>query len=360
MKAARGLAFTALGVLPFAACERPEWQFSDNVSVAGTTSGGSAGASGASPCAIDRSQGTLPVFAGQTVMNTSPARRELYAYVTEAEAAQLRSSRALLPTTPFASAAVQQLQRALSTVSAERRPFVESLVQSFTRTRTTWPNPWALRLVTSPAAERLIPVRILLRKDAWIVRPEGPSLSVVDLNNQVVEDTGPLDPGRVAAVYVQASASSGVSCEAGYRELALGNEAMVERWELDTPAIASRLHGDGELLTRFFAIVRQCSEAQLNKGTGTFRSTTVCSTWMSSVAGTEYTTYAWSLSTPVEQYRPSLQNLTRLISALERDMPDAEPLVVEPELVGAGGAGGAGAAAGGEAGASIGGEGGAR
>jgi hypothetical protein len=341
-------------------CERPDWKLSDTARVVGsggTATAGSAGIAG-NECAIDGTKGATPIFAPQAVLNTSPARRDLFAYVSDSDAAALRSSRTLFPplapgTVALTPPVLSRLQGALASASPAGQSLIGSLQQRFQRALSTWPNPWALRLVDHPGSEHMNPVHIVLRDDAWIGRLSDGALAVMDLKNQVVSlDVAALSPERIAAIYFVVSPKSVTftNCEDGFRDISLGNEGMVESWSLGTTEILDRLDADVQLLTELFGVVRSCNT--VDKPGMTFHSNTVCSVWASFGTVTEYSAYGWALANPVELYKPERQNLLSLVEALKGDRFEPEPFVVEPALPAAGGSGGT---AGGAAGASGGG-----
>jgi hypothetical protein len=345
--------FCISGCAALFACERPDFQLSDTAPVAGL--GGTPSSVGGMPadeCAIDRSKGPSPIFAGQTLLNASPARSEVYAYVSDAEAQSLRTSGTLFPplpvnTTPTTPAVLTRLNGLLNTASPAGKSLIQELQQRFKRVRSTWPNPWALRLVNHPGSEHMNPVHIVLRDEAWIGRISDGSLAIMDLKNQIVAtDAAALEPHRVAAIYFVASpqTSAGVSfasCEDGFRDFSLANEGMVLSWSLGTTEILERLTGDMQLLTELLAVSRGCSS--VDKAGMTFHSYTVCNTWTSFAALTEYSAYGWALATPAELYKPNLQNLVSLVDALKNDRFEPDPFVVRPEPSSAGGSGSGGA-----------------
>jgi hypothetical protein len=336
------------------ACERPDWQLSDTAPVVGTAGSATAGstATPTNECAIDSIKGATPIFAPQAVLNTSPARRDLFAYVSDAEAAALRSSRTLFP--PLAAGAtaptpqvLARLRSALSSASPAGQTLIQALEQRYQRTLSTWPNPWALRLVEHPGSEHMNPVHIVLRENAWIGRISDGSLVVMDLKNQLVGlDIAVLSPERIAAIYfvVSPKAVSFASCEDGFRDISLGNEGMVESWSLGTTEILDRLDVDVNALTELFGVTRSCST--VDKPGMTFHSNTVCSVWASFGAVTEYSAYGWALSNPVELYKPDRQNLLSLVDAIKNDRFEPDPFVVKPAPAAAGGSGGSGGASG--------------
>jgi hypothetical protein len=341
-------------------CERPDWDTSPDVPVAtaGTPSVGAAG-TGGQPCRIDSTVGTSPIFAKHTLLSSAPARSELYAYVSDAEAAELRTSRRLLPkpdtsgtgTNPAVQVRLSQVQIGASPNEAS---LIAAMVQRFKNVRTTWPNAFALRLLEHPGTEHMNPVRIVLRPEAWIGRLSDNHFTVADLKNQLVTtEQAQASPERIAAIYVlmSPSVSGGVACDRGFRELSLGNEGMVESWSLGSQEIATQLDSEIASLTNLFDVSRACGSVDRGNGM-TFQGFTVCTTWATFGAVTEYSSYGWSLAKPTELYKPSAQNLVSLIDALDGDRFEIDPFVVEPEppSAGEGGAAGAGGESGGGAG----------
>jgi hypothetical protein len=365
-------------VLAINACDRPEYSYSDDVPVVGASSsfGGSfttgtagsfttGGAAPLDPCALDRSVSSTPIFAKQAISNQFPVQPELYAQLTDAEVTALKEGGSLLPPlpgTPVASTLTLVLNATLNATIEARKPLIQKLLTRFKSTRALWPNPWALRLVDHPGSEHMNPVQIVLKPTAWVLRIFDRGVpTIVDVDNNLVTiEAATASPERIAAIYYvyddQIPGNSTTQCESGRRELALGNEAMVESFEIGTPEILTRLNSDIEALTSFFNVVRPC--ASVERGAGTFRAFTVCQTWHFFDASTEYSAYQWALSSPTESYKPKTQNLATLIDALKNDRFDPDPFVgTPPPAVADGGAGGA--AAGGAGGAPDGGVGGA-
>jgi hypothetical protein len=358
-------------VVSLAACDRPDWQVSDTAPVVGRggSVAGTAGTPAAEACLLDSSKGAMPVFWGQTVLNASIARREVYIYVNDAEAALLRESKTLFwsdAQSALRSAVSSLLSARLNTASAEQKPLLNALQQRFKNPRSSWPNLWALRLVKNPGSEHMNPVRIVFREDAWFGRITDQAQPViVDIQNQIVSpQAAALEPARVAALFVVATpqTSAPYNCEQGFRDFAIPDERMIESWSLGTAEILERLDADVQLLTDLFGVVRSCST--VDKGGMTFHSN-ICNAWSSFGATTEYMAYGWSLANPAELYKPTTQNLLGLVDALKSDRFEPDPFVVEPDRnaagggaggsAGAGGAGGGGASGGGAAGDGAGG-----
>ncbi|HYP87543.1 MAG TPA: hypothetical protein VEQ59_05310, partial [Polyangiaceae bacterium] len=329
-----------------AACDRPEYDYSDDAPIhdgngtgasfagsfgagtPGTSSGGTAPTT--DPCGLDRVIGT-PTFAKQAISNTLPIRPDVYLQLTDAEAAELKRTRTLVPPPsqpPFSrlSSLISQL---LTSGSATQLSLLGQLARRFQVTRGTWPNPWALRLVDHAGSEHMNPVRITFKPEAWFARILEGQLSVVDVNNAgITLETASLAPERIAAIYYvvdDRTPGGASSCESGSREIALGNEAMVKEFSLGTPEILARIDADLDDLSKLFAAARPCTS--FDKAGMTFHAATVCSAWHYFDATSEYSAYQWSLSNPMEQYKPSPQNLSTLAEALKGDRFEPDPFV---------------------------------
>jgi hypothetical protein len=347
----------------FFGCERPDWKLSDTAPVVGTAgTTGSAGASG-NECLIDGSKGPTPIFTPQAVLNAEPARRDIYAYVSDGEAAAMRTSKTLFPppelgVAPPVPAVLTRLRDVRASATPSGQSLIGVLEARFQRTLSTWPNPWALRLVDHPGTEHMNPVHIILREDAWIGRISDGALTVMDMQNQLVStDVAVLEPERIAAIYfvVSPKTVSFASCEDGFRDVSLANEGMVESWSLGTTEILDRLDADIALLTDLFGVARNCGT--VDKAGMTFHAYTVCNVWASFGSVSEYSAYGWALSSPVELYKPTRQNLLSLVEALNGDRFEADPFVVTPQPGSVGGSAGAAGTAG-SGGAALGGGGG--
>ncbi len=340
------------------ACDRPSYTYSDAVPVSGGTAFGGSFTAGTvgigggppvDPCALDRSVSASPILAKQVVSNRLAARAELYAEVTDSEVLALKKGGSLIPpaaapgTVTLLSAA---LTATLSSSDVRYASVAQLLLSRFKATRSTWPNPWALRLVDHVGTEHMTPLRIRLKDEAWIVRIDGTSLAVVDAQNGAIAVEQALaHPERIAAVYYtyddRLPGNPQLQCENGKREFALGNEAMVAEFSLDTPDILARLNSDIADLTGLFNVVRQCPT--VDRGVGSFHSATACQAWDFFDASTEYSAYQWSLSNPVDLYKPTPQNLASLIDALKNDRFEPDPFVAaSPSAGGDTGVGGDG------------------
>ncbi len=201
----------------------------------------------------------------------------------------------------------------------------------FAKARFAWPNPWSTLLGFPGETYGNQLLRIQLKADAWIARFDSGALSVLDANNQQVPlETALANPARIGAIFYQSRAAGGAYCGSfshgavGFREFALGNLDMVERWSLATPEIAERLTSDIAELKTFQDEVA-CLE--------------VSSSWSSNVT-CEWqhhhdprfvlSNYDFALGLPSELYLPNPENIAALLAALEMSMPTGEPLDVTP------------------------------
>lgn len=355
-------------------CERPDYTYVPDLPISeGGASFGTGGAvfqagsapigeagtfpTGAAPsageCLLNRTR-PAPILADQVVAPQLPARQRLYLQLTGEEVERLKATGELLPSRPAAppSTLVTLLAQLQMTATESRRPLLLELANRFRVTRPAWPNLWALRLVEHPSSERMSPVLLTLKKEAWVARIADGVPAVVDVNNAVVPlEAATAEPERIAAVYyaVDDRSPGGVAtCDSGKRELLIGNPDMVESFEIGTADILKRLDAAITALGALAQVARPCSSVG---GEGsTFHIFTVCQSWRLFDASSDLLAYQWSLANPVEAYKPTTQNLTTLIQALEGDRFEPQPFVGTP--VSNGGVGGQGGApAGGEGGA---------
>jgi hypothetical protein len=284
---------------------------------------------------LDRAGGT-PAFAKQAISNPLPIRTDVYLQLTDAELVTLKDTHTLVPKpTPSSPSALSNLLAQLqATATGAQKTLLGALQPRFQVTRTAWPNPWALRLVDHAASEHMNPVLLAFKSEAWFVRIYDRMVSVVDQNNSPVTlETAITAPERIAAIYYvidDKTPAAANSCENGRRELALGNEAMVAKFSLQTKEILGRMDSDIEALGVLFQAARPCTS--FDKGGGlTFHAYTVCTGWDYFDPTTEYTAYQWSLSNPVEGYKPTPQNLSNLVEALKSDRFELDPFEAEPK-----------------------------
>lgn len=360
----------AFGLVAVAACDRPTYTFSDDVPLPGTSGTSFAGTG---PVAGTSSGGMIPVetcgldrigspaLGSQAISNQTPIRDDSYVLLTDSELASFKQTGSLLGGAAAATPTPlgNMLNQLSLMASAAQKPLIAALAQRFKVTRSTWPNPWALRLLEHPASEHMNPVRISFKPNAWFVRILDGLPAVLDVNNAPVTlDAAVASPERIAAIYYvinDQTPGASVNCDSGRRELALGNEAMVESYSAGTPEILARWDADISALSALFRAVRPCST--FDSMGMTFHAYTVCTTWRYYDASSEAKAYQWALQNPMEIYKLTPQNLSDLVDALTADRFDPSPFSIQPPayVPGVGGGGGVGGAP--DAGASFGGAG---
>lgn len=317
---------------------------------AGQASGGTAsgGGSGGTATLLDlggASQAGRPndcprevLFADQ-VVDAVGDTHILYSWTTDEQVAELRAGGELFSRSERAGMGRGLLFTELAALAAAgdvpENALANALVNTtFAKARFAWPNPWATLLGFPGETYGNQLLRIELKADAWIARFDRGVLDVVDAKNQPVPlETALANPERIGAIFYQSRAVAGSSdcyvgtfshSGVGFREFALGNIEMVERWSLATPEITERLDRDLAELKAF--------EAQIP-------CLTVASDWPGAV-GCEWersvnresvaSNYDFALGLPSELYRPNPENIAALIATLEMSMPTGEPLVVTP------------------------------
>ncbi len=205
--------------------------------------------------------------------------------------------------------------------------------QTFAKARFAWPNPWSTLMGFPGEAYGNQLLRIELKADAWVARFDHSVLSVFDADNQPVPiETALASPERIGAIFYQSSAT-GVRCGTGtfshaggvgFREFALGNIDMVERWSLATPEIAERLASD---IAELEALEEQVACWSVSSS---WASDVACEWERRTGADSPFRNYEFALGLPSELYLPNSENIAALLAALEMSMPTGDPLVVTP------------------------------
>jgi hypothetical protein len=283
-----------------------------------------------------------PVFKAQAVNQLAPARRELYSWTTNEQAAALRADRVLFTTVEQEGLgpgyAFTFLSQIASGASDPEQQQLASLLggELFAKKRYAWSEPWATRMGWPGEDYGGNLLRVVLKPEAWLVIVTGGVLSVSDLDNHPIAiSEALLHPERIGAIYyVNDSSGSGPFCNSsfatgsnGYREFILGNLAMVEEWSIGTQEIRDRLVKNIADLTRFFSTTRACptpqSEAQWNRQV-------LCS-WVNLDALMDETmAYERALAIPSLNYVPEPQRVATIIETLQSDLFEIDPLVVKP------------------------------
>jgi hypothetical protein len=292
------------------------------------------------PCVVNPP--APPVFLSQVIDPLRVARRELYSWTTDEQAAALRSDHVLFAKSEQAGlgpgyAFTYLNQIATSSADAQQQQLASVLVGDlFAKKRYAWSEPWATRMGWPGEDYGGNLLRILLKPEAWLVVASGGVLTVVDLDNvPVAASDAVLHPERIGAIlYVKDGAAGGPSCNGsfaaggnGYREFILGNLAMVEEWSIGTQEIRDRLAANIADLTRFLTNVRTCPASA---SASQWNLQVVCNWANDPNAGDETFTYEQALAIPSLNYLPVPQQIATIIETLQGDLFEPDPLVVKP------------------------------
>jgi hypothetical protein len=181
-------------------------------------------------------------------------RLELYTWTTPAQIEALRAGGPLLVADAQAGGRPTPYRHLLAAMAHERRPghalaAVLQRTPALARCRYAWPSPFAtvLGLGSQRYGEAL--VRIRLRRDTVIARVDptaDPPWTLRDGEGRPVgEDEALAEPTRIGAVYhLRVDDEVGIE----FREYVLCNAAMIEAWEVGTPAIAERVATERRLV----------------------------------------------------------------------------------------------------------------
>jgi hypothetical protein len=341
-----GPSFVAASALVLGACGGGQTERYASGGGGGAGTGGAGGESGSgaititvpdvpTPCAVP--QAGAAVFANTIVSNTV-VPSELYTWTTEEQIAEIRAGNVLLTRTEREGLGRGYAFDVLATFEASTDPNVAALAtylsgDAFALVRYGWAHPWATRLGWPGETYGNQLVRIKLRSDAWIARLQTWGLDVVDLSgNAVPLDEALASPERIAAIYfIKLGDQNGSYCGSfqsggnGYREVIVGNEAMIEEWSIATSDMRARLEQDIADLSQFFQRIRSCPET--NDPT-TWNHNVACNWGI--VQTDEMGAYDGSLAMPSVNYLPTPEAIAALIATLNGDLFEPDPLVVRP------------------------------
>jgi hypothetical protein len=297
----------------------------------------------ASPCVPPPVTGTA-VFAEQIFFKSRLARRELFSWTTDEQAAELRRDRVLFARSErpglgpgYAFGVFAQIAND-GTSPPSQRSMLASLLggELFEKVRYAWSEPWATRMGWPGEDYGGNLLRIVLKPEAWVVVVENGDLSVFDLQNQSVSLNDALaNPTRLGAIFYERDASAGgPSCNGsfnfgsnGYREFIVGNLAMVEEWSLGTQYIRERLSANVQQLTTFLQRIRGCP---ITSSAQQWNLSVVCR-WDDPLTElTELSAYEQSLAIPSDNYLAVPERIATMIETLQGDLFDPDPLVVTP------------------------------
>ena len=278
-------------------------------------------------------------FAEQMVDSKRVAHRELFSWITNAQAVSLRQERVLFGASDRADYPVRVFESIAQDSRAPERAELAKLLGGplFKAGRSAWPEPWAIRLGAPGEEQGANLLRIVLKAEAWVVVVKAGDLRVYDLQNQPVSLTEALaTPGRLGAIFYQKDAFAGgplcdgapILAGSGYREFMVGNLSMVEEWSLGTQAIRDRLTQNIARLSSFFERLRACP---VTLSAAQWSQMAVCN-WDRGrpTPVSEIFAYDQALATPSERYWAVPERIAALIETLKSDSFEIDPLVVTP------------------------------
>jgi len=207
------------------------------------------------PCTpVDTAQ---PTFADQVVAGPTLAARELYSWVSDEDAAALRTEKNLFRQSAGTGAPFTMLVGPIY-ATADETMLAHALSAAFQMGRYAWPEPWAIRMGWpghDPGGNLL---RIVLKPDAYVAVLEPGTLMVIDGQERPVAAADALaHPERIGAIFFDTS-SPGCGGGSGYREFLVGNLAAIQEWSFGTQSALDRLNSNIRQLTRFLNNIRSC------------------------------------------------------------------------------------------------------
>jgi hypothetical protein len=279
-------------------------------------------------------QPTSGLFANQTFPPALGAPLVFYSWTTDEQIAELRGGGPLFSrserTDRGRGNALESLAQ-LGLSSGELGQLASRMSQElFTEARYAWTNPWATRMgwPGEQYGNRLIRVELLA--NAWIAHFDGTDLWITDETGTYVSTTEALaNLTRIGAIYFNRGPSAGgPQCTtlgasgggSGYREVILGNLAMVKRWGVGTTAIAARLAQDINTFERFQTALTKCEALPLDPEWNL----NVCCAWSMGPAVLP-DDYVQALAIPSDYYQPTLENISTIVTTLRSD-----GLVIDP------------------------------
>lgn len=258
------------------------------------------------------------------------ARPVLYSWTTTEQATALRQDRVLFTKTARDDFGPGFLYQVLGELAAAGNVLAQELAKpEYAKGRYAWVNPWAASLGFQGEEYGTELLRIELRPEARLVRifRRSGAVDVVGVDGKVVptaQALGQLD--RLAGAYFVnedegGGGSFGTSVLPGtYRELYVGNLAMVARWSLGTQAIVDVLRSAAAALRRLAPF-----NANLTETDAQWKARVVLTQW--GFPPTDATTsYESSLCFVDPSYRPTQANLEALARHLETRTFTPNPL----------------------------------
>lgn len=259
----------------------------------------------------------------RAVTNDDFVRRRLWSWTTPEQVDVLRTTGVLLHADASTGGHPSPYSRLVAAL-APTDP-IAALLRDDPRLRArryAWPSPFATVLGRGPQRYGTALVAIDLRDDALVGRLDPlaqPPFAFVDMRgNPVPLDEVVRDPGRIGAIFhVRVEPGTPVR----FREYVVCNEAMVERWEVGTDAVAKQVADDIALLEALAAgPFAEIGEAEARWPASP--------RWATSASPTSMVT-RWHAALAFDnvRYRPTPANLAAAIEALRAYEPAGEPFV---------------------------------
>jgi hypothetical protein len=269
------------------------------------------------------------------------ARRELFSWTTDEQAAALRRDQVLFTQSERAGMGpgyAFQVFEQIALGDLEEASQLATVLggKLFAKARYAWSEPWATRMGWPGEDYGGNLLRIVLKPEAWIVAVSKGNLTVVDLQNQPVPLAQALaNPERLGAIfYAKDTFAGGPSCNGsfvsggnGYREFIVGNLAMVEEWSLGTAQIRDRLSANIEQLSSFFERTRACP---ITTSAQDWNQQVVCAWDSPGADASELFAYQQALAIPSDEYLAVPDRIAAMIETLQADLFEPDPLVVTP------------------------------
>ena len=257
-------------------------------------------------------------------------RGVLYSWTTTEQATALRQDRVLFTKTARDDFGPGFLYQVLGELSAAGNVLAQELAKpGYAKGRYAWVNPWAASLGFQGEEYGTELLRIELRPEARFVRifRKSGTVDVVGVDGKVVPTAQALNQLDLlaGAYFVNEDAGGGGSfattvLPGTYRELYVGNLAMVARWSLGTQAIVDVLRNAAAALRRLAPF-----NASLTENDAQWKARVVLNQWrLPPLDATE--SYESSLCFVDPSYRPTQANLEALARHLETRIFTPEPL----------------------------------
>ena len=272
-------------------------------------------------------------LASQAIPTWRPTAQVLYSWTNQEDEDALRGGDPLIEPE---SAEVESRGFALDQLFAWALGHPDSieaaLTPRFDGARGAWPHPWAARIQPGgeDAGARLI--RIALKPDAWVARlaRHGEVVEIYDTyQGDVTFEQAAETPERIALIYfLNLGEEANLTCGStetraqgeGYRQFIVGNQDMLESYEVGSELVLQELMNDATALSQYLELIRPCPATVFEP----FATNVICNWGYTGDPFMEVLTY------PGDAYRPTAAHVADLIELLEDSLFEPDPYVVQP------------------------------